>query len=100
MKEMIPKGGILASARSRLTEEVFGPLQVNQFNMYGNIVTYQCRDALFYSDRSRAKYVECALKDGLDNVGEWRGYGGTDLPLPKECIRELGETIFLQANAL
>ncbi|KAL5109371.1 hypothetical protein TcWFU_008815 [Taenia crassiceps] len=85
MNAMVPKYASLFSARSRLTEEEFGPLQVNQFSQYGNVVTYKCYESYFYPDRSFEKYVGCDLKAGHSNFGEWRGYGGTLLPLPKSC---------------
>ncbi|VDM20128.1 unnamed protein product [Hydatigera taeniaeformis] len=85
MNAMVPQYASLSGARSRLTEEEFGPLQVNQFNQYGNVVTYRCFESYFYPDRSFEKYVECALKEGVSNVGEWRGYSGTLLPLPNSC---------------
>lgn len=88
MNAIVPKYASLFGARSRLTEEEFGPLQVNQFSQYGNVVTYRCYESYFYPDRSFEKYVECDLKAGHSNVGKWRGYGGTLLPLPNSCRRE------------
>ncbi|KAL5964213.1 hypothetical protein TSMEX_008051 [Taenia solium] len=85
MNAMVPKYASLFSARSRLTEEEFGHLQVNQFSQYGNVVTYRCYESYFYPDRSFEKYVECDLKAGHSNIGEWKGYGGTLLPLPESC---------------
>ncbi|VDK22581.1 unnamed protein product [Taenia asiatica] len=85
MNAMVPKYASLFSARSRLTEEEFGHLQVNQFSQYGNVVTYRCYESYFYPDRSFEKYVECDLKAGHNNIGEWKGYGGTLLPLPESC---------------
>ncbi|KAH9284972.1 hypothetical protein ECG_03140 [Echinococcus granulosus] len=85
MNAMLPEYASLSSARSRLTEEEFGPLQVNQFSQFGNVVTYRCYDSYFYPDRSFEKYVECDLKAGESNVGEWKGYSGTLLPLPSSC---------------
>ncbi|CDI98226.1 C type lectin domian containing protein [Echinococcus multilocularis] len=85
MHAMLPEYATLSSARSRLTEEEFGPLQVNQFSQFGNVVTYRCYDSYFYPDRSFEKYVECGLKAGESSVGEWKGYSGTLLPLPSSC---------------
>ena len=87
MKALVPKSASLTRARNRLTDEEFGPLQVNQFNKYGNIVTYRCIESYFYPDHSFEKYLECALKEGTQNVGEWKGYSGTLLPLPDKCQR-------------
>ncbi len=85
---MVPKFAHLEGARSKLTEEEYGPQQLNQFNQFGNVVTYMCDDAYFFEDRSFEKYTECALKPGVVNVGIWRGYSGTILPLPKTCQRK------------
>ncbi|KAM7535844.1 hypothetical protein Aperf_G00000093891 [Anoplocephala perfoliata] len=85
MIEMVPKHATLAGARSRLTEEEFGPLQQNAFNQYGNVVTYKCQDAYLYSDRKLEKYLTCTLNGNSDTEGEWKGYSGTSLPLPSEC---------------
>ncbi|KAM3187268.1 hypothetical protein ACTXT7_002641 [Hymenolepis weldensis] len=83
---MLPAYASLAAARSKLTEEEFGSNQVSEFSRYGNIVTYRCIESYFFADLSFEKYVECALKDGDDNVGEWKGYTGTILPLPQTCL--------------
>uniref|UniRef100_A0A0R3SU39 C-type lectin domain-containing protein n=1 Tax=Hymenolepis diminuta TaxID=6216 RepID=A0A0R3SU39_HYMDI len=83
---MLPAHASLAAARSKLTEEEFGSNQVSEFSRYGNIVTYRCIESYFFADLSFEKYVECALKDGGGNVGEWKGYTNTILPLPQTCI--------------
>uniref|UniRef100_A0A5K3F1N9 C-type lectin domain-containing protein n=1 Tax=Mesocestoides corti TaxID=53468 RepID=A0A5K3F1N9_MESCO len=85
MKGMVPKFGKLSSARSKLTEEEYGSLQVNQFNQYGNVVTYICDESYFFPDHSFEKHVECTLKEGSNNKGVWKGYSGTILPLAEQC---------------
>lgn len=85
---MVPQFGTLSGARSKLTEEVYSQQQINQFNQFGNVVTYSCDPAYFFNDRSFEKHVECALEDGTTNVGKWKGYSGTLLPLAKKCERK------------
>ncbi|KAM3187267.1 hypothetical protein ACTXT7_002640 [Hymenolepis weldensis] len=85
MITMVPKHGILAAARSTLTEEEFDLTQQNMFNQFGNVVTVRCKDAYFYSDRAFEKFIYCGLKANGGTQGEWREYSGTTLPLPMEC---------------
>ncbi|KAM7535131.1 hypothetical protein Aperf_G00000093883 [Anoplocephala perfoliata] len=85
MTAMVPKYATLARARSRLTEEEFGPLQQNLFNQYGNVVMYKCHDAFYYSDHKVEKFITCAMKENSTTEGEWKGYSGTSLPLPSQC---------------
>ncbi|VDL61298.1 unnamed protein product [Hymenolepis diminuta] len=85
MKNMVPDHAALTGARSEFTGEEYGPLQMNQFNQYGNIVTYSCDDSFFFEDWSFQKTIECTLKSGSESEGEWIGYGRTRLPLPKAC---------------
>lgn len=87
MISMVPKHGILAAARSTLTEKEFNSSQQNMFNQFGNVVTVRCKDAYFYSDHSFEKFIYCGLKANGGTQGEWREYSGTTLPLPEECKR-------------
>ena len=82
---MTPKSALLAEARSKLTEEKFDLLQANRFNQFGNIVTYRCYESFIFPDRTFEKSIECTFKSGKQDEVEWQGYGGTSLPLPKEC---------------
>lgn len=94
MREMVPEHASLTGARSKLTEEEYGPLQMNQFNQFGHIVTYSCDEAFFYEDWSFQKRIECTLKSNSETDGEWIGYSGTSLPLPKACQRTFSKFIF------
>ncbi|CAH8293447.1 unnamed protein product, partial [Schistosoma turkestanicum] len=85
----IPKYAKLVSARNRITEQVFGSHQVNQFYSYGNVISIRCNPGYLYNDRTTEKLVSCELVPGSDTVGEYRGYSGTLLPLPTECQGEL-----------
>ncbi|KAM3187265.1 hypothetical protein ACTXT7_002638 [Hymenolepis weldensis] len=85
MTSMVPKRASLAGARSTLTEEEFGLSQQNIFNQFSNVVTIRCHDAFYFPDHSLEKFIACGLKSNSEIEGEWRGYGGTSLPLPNEC---------------
>ncbi|KAM7535709.1 hypothetical protein Aperf_G00000093873 [Anoplocephala perfoliata] len=85
MMAMIPKQATIAGARSRLTEEEFGPTQQNTFSQYGNVVTYKCEESYFYPDHTVEKFITCTLKENSNTEVEWKGYSGTSLPLPSEC---------------
>ncbi|VDL99511.1 unnamed protein product [Schistocephalus solidus] len=85
MIAMVPRFGKLNGARSKLTEEQYGELQVSQFNRFGNVVTFKCDDGYFFKDRTFQKFIECGLVEGTTSQGTWTGYSGTQLPLPKSC---------------
>lgn len=88
MKSMIPKHASLWKARNLLSEEEFGQPQLNSFNQYKNVITIRCNEAYIYSDRTMERTITCELKNNSDIDSEWRGYGSTILPLPKECERK------------
>ncbi|VDD81969.1 unnamed protein product [Mesocestoides corti] len=98
MKGMVPKFGKLSSARSKLTEEEYGSLQVNQFNQYGNVVTYICDESYFFPDHSFEKHVECTLKEGSNNKGVWKGYSGTILPLAEQSVTCMYEKALIKSS--
>ncbi|CAH8448136.1 unnamed protein product [Schistosoma mattheei] len=81
----IPKNAKLVTARNRITEQVFGLHQVNQFYSYGNVISIRCNPGYLFNDRTTEKQVSCELAPGSNTVGEYRGYSGTVLPLPTEC---------------
>ncbi|VDN09851.1 unnamed protein product, partial [Dibothriocephalus latus] len=85
MLEMVPRFAKLNGARSKLTEEQYGMLQVSQFNRFGNVVAFKCDDGYFFQDRTFQKFIECALAEGDTNQSVWTGYSGTLLPLPTTC---------------
>ncbi|VDQ01228.1 unnamed protein product [Trichobilharzia regenti] len=85
MESMIPKNAKLVSARNRITDQVFGSHQVNQFYSYGNIISIRCNPGYLFNDRTTEKSVSCELASGSATVGKYRGYSGTVLPLPTEC---------------
>lgn len=91
---MVPKHAGIAGARSTLTEEEFGLSQQNAFNRLSNVVTIRCHHAFYFPDRSLEKFITCGLKSNSEVEGEWRGYGGTSLPLPKECERKFTPETF------
>ncbi|CAH8448901.1 unnamed protein product [Schistosoma intercalatum] len=81
----IPKNAKLVTARNRITEQVFGLHQVNQFYSYGNVISIRCNPGYLFNDRTTEKQVSCELAPGSNTIGEYRGYSGTVLPLPTEC---------------
>ncbi|XP_018648143.1 hypothetical protein Smp_012680 [Schistosoma mansoni] len=81
----IPKNAKLVTARNRITEQVFGLHQVNQFYSYGNVISIRCNPGYLFNDRTTEKQVSCELVPGSNTEGEYRGYSGTILPLPAEC---------------
>ncbi|CAH8448407.1 unnamed protein product [Schistosoma guineensis] len=82
---IIPKNAKLVTARNRITEQVFGLHQVNQFYSYGNVISIRCNPGYLFNDRTTEKQVSCELAPGSNTIGEYRGYSGTVLPLPTEC---------------
>lgn len=86
---IIPKNAKLVTARNRITEQVFGLHQVNQFYSYGNVISIRCNPGYLFNDRTTEKQVSCELAPGSNTIGEYRGYSGTVLPLPTECQGEL-----------
>ncbi|CAH8484092.1 unnamed protein product [Heterobilharzia americana] len=85
LENMIPKYAKLVSAHNRITEQVFGSHQVNQFCSYGNVISIRCNPGYLFNDRTAEKSVSCELVSGSETVGEYRGYSGTLLPLPQAC---------------
>nr|VZI31693.1 unnamed protein product [Spirometra erinaceieuropaei] len=85
MLEMVPQFGQLKGARSKLTEERYGMLQVSQFNRFGNVVTFKCDEGYFFKDRTFQKFIECTLIEGTTDQSTWAGYSGTLLPIPESC---------------
>nr|CAX73709.1 Sushi/SCR/CCP,domain-containing protein [Schistosoma japonicum] len=85
LDDMIPKYAKLVSARNRITEQVFGSHQVNQFYSYGNVISIRCNPGYLFNDRTTEKSVSCELVPGSNTIGEYRGYSGTLLPLPTTC---------------
>ncbi|KAF8569110.1 hypothetical protein P879_04578 [Paragonimus westermani] len=85
LRQMTPNHGKLASARNYQTDKVFGPQQVNEYNVFGNVITIRCNEGFLYPDRTVEKEVECGLKEDSQIEGKYYGYSGTVLPIPSQC---------------